>query len=88
MDTEELKVTWKYIRWKGQGRTPLSYCTYIAENKKHKHRLKAREGSELFELLKNTRIYKNSTIEQKKVLVDGVYDPNGKLIYVTNFRKS
>ncbi len=86
LTTETLRVTWKYIRWAGQGRTPTSYCTYVIENKKHKHRLKVREGSNLFELLKTTRIYKNQNKCEHELLVDGHYN-DSKLAYVTNPRK-
>jgi hypothetical protein len=86
MKQEILRITWKYIRWAGQGRTPTSYCTYIAENDNHKHRLKTKEGTKLFELLKETRIFKNRDQSEHELLVDGVYDGK-KLLYVTNFRK-
>jgi hypothetical protein len=84
--TETFRVIWKYIRWAGQGRTPMSYCTYIIKNEKHEHKLKVHEGSELFELLKTTRIYKNQNVCEYELLIDAHYD-NDKLINVTNFRK-
>lgn len=84
--TETLRVIWKYIRWAGQGRTPISYCTYIIENEKHKHKLKTYESTKLFELLKTTRIYKNKDVCEYELLVDAHYD-NNKLSYITNFRK-
>jgi len=84
---ETLRVTWKYIRWAGQGRTSISYCTYIIENEKHKHKLKAKDGTSLFELLKNTRIYKNNEQAEYELLVDGVYDQNNNLLKVINCRK-
>lgn len=83
---ETLRVTWKYIRWAGQGRTPVSYCSYIIENEKHKHRLKTKEGTKLFDLLKKTRIYKDRSMADYELLVDGVYH-RGNLMYVTNFRR-
>ena len=86
MNTETLRVTWKYIRWAGQGRTPQSYCTYVVENNNKKHKLKTVEGTKLFELLKNTRIYKDANQAEHELYVDGVYE-NGKFLYVTNFRK-
>lgn len=86
MIKENLRVTWKYIRWAGQGRTPISYCTYIAENENHRHKLKAKEGTKLFELLKKTRIYKDREQARDELYVEGVYE-NNKLLYVTNFRR-
>ena len=87
MKVETLRVVWKYIRWKGQGRTPMSYCSYIIQNKNHKHRLKVREGSPMFEILKETRIYKDKDKCEYELLVDGIYDKNNKLLYTTNYRK-
>jgi hypothetical protein len=86
MKYETLRVVWKYIRWAGQGRTPISYCTYIAENENHSHKLRTKDGTKLFELLKKTRIYKDEDQAETELLVDGVYDGN-KLLYVTNFRR-
>jgi hypothetical protein len=86
MNNETLRITWKYIRWAGQGRTPMSYCTYVAENENHKHKLKTKDGTKLFELLKKTRIYKDRDQSETELFVDGVYEDN-KLLYVTNFRK-
>ena len=86
MNNETLRVTWKYIRWAGQGRTPVSYCTYIAENANHRHKLKTKEGTKLFQLLKETRIYKDAEQSKNELLVDAAYE-NNKLLYVTNFRK-
>jgi hypothetical protein len=83
---ETLRVTWKYIRWAGQGRTPVSYCTYIIENKKHRHKLKALDGSKLFDLLKITRIYKNQNQCDYELLVDVRYN-NNRLTYITNPRR-
>ena len=85
MYNETLRVTWKYIRWAGQGRTPVSYCTYIAENENHQHKLRTKEGTKLFELLKETRIYKDREQAVHELYVEGVYE-NDKLLYVTNFR--
>lgn len=86
MERETLKVTWKIIRRSGQAcsRTPETYCTYIAENHKQKHKLKTIEGTKLFNLLENTVVSKLDKYDQK-VLIDGMYR-NGKLLYVTNFR--
>lgn len=86
MNNETLRVTWKYIRWAGQGRTPISYCTYIAENENHSHKLRTKEGTKLFDLLKKTRIYKDREQAVHELLLEGVYE-NDKLLYVTNFRK-
>jgi len=85
MDKETLQITWKFIRRAGYGRTPKTYCSYIAENENHKHRLMTIENTELFEILKSTIISKTDRYEFK-VLIDGMYS-NGKLLYVTNFRK-
>lgn len=82
---EILKVTWKIIRRKGYGRTPTTYCTYIAENKKHKHRVRTYEGSELFKLLSTTVISKHPKY-LSFVLVEGIYI-NGKLISIANPKK-
>lgn len=86
MNTETLRITWKYIRWAGQGRTPKTYCHYVAENENHKHKLKVFEGSNLFNLLKTTRIYKNCDKADYELFVEGVYD-KGQLLYVTNFKR-
>jgi len=85
MERETLNVTWKFIRRTGykSTRTPRTYCSYVIENKNHKHKLKTIEGTKLFDILSNTRI---SKIGEYDVLVDGIYQ-SGKLIYVTNFRK-
>lgn len=85
MEREILRVTWKIIRRAGYGRTPSTYCTYIAENEKHSHRLKTVEGTKLFELLENHIVSKNIDRCETKIYVDGMYH-NGKLKYVTNFR--
>lgn len=87
MERETLRVTWKFIRRSGyeSTRTPETYCSYIIENKKHKHRLKTIEGTKLFNILRNTTVSKVGNYEHD-VLVDGLYR-DGKLICVTNFRK-
>lgn len=85
MERQTLRVTWKIIRRAGYGRTKHTYCSYIIENKKYKHRLKTIEGTKLFEILKNNIISKTDRY-LFKVLVDGVYH-NGELQYVTNPRK-
>jgi hypothetical protein len=86
MNTETLKITWKYIRWAGQGRTPVTYCSYIAENENHKHRLKTIEGSDLFELLHNTRIGRKPRYPKcaYSILIDILYNNEGKVISITN----
>lgn len=84
--TETLRVTKKYIRWVRQGRTPISYCTYIAENKNHRHKLKVRDDSKLFDLLKSTRIYKNQNESEYDLLVDAHY-LGDKFTHITNPRK-
>ena len=83
MRRETLRVTWKIVRRKGYGRTPETYCSYIAENKNHKHRLRTPVGSKLFELLDKTIIHKNGV--SNDVLVDGMYRDD-ELLFVTNFR--
>jgi hypothetical protein len=83
MTLEVLKITWKIIRKAGH-RTPDTYCSYIAENENHKHKLKTVEDTKLFELLKNTTISANNEYE-KTVVIDGMYYKN-KLIYITNPR--
>lgn len=85
MKRETLKVTWKIVRRKGHGRTPESYCNYIIENETHKHRLKTKEGTKLFDILDKTTILKKGSVNEE-VLVDGIYIGN-KLLFVTNFRK-
>jgi len=84
MERQTLRVTWKIIRRAGHGRTKHTYCSYIAENGKHKHRLKTTEGTKLFEILRDNIISKTDRYAFK-VLVDGVYH-KGELQYVTNFR--
>ena len=85
METETLKVTWKIIRRAGQGRTPESYCSYIAENDNRAHRLKTHEGTKLFDILKKTKVSDSIDRYNFSVLIDGVYH-NNKLVFVTNFR--
>jgi hypothetical protein len=87
MERETLRVTWKFVRRSGYAstRTPETYCSYVIENKNHRHRLKTVKGTKLFEILKDTSISKLNNYEYE-VLVDGIYH-NGKLLYVTNFRK-
>jgi len=82
---ETLKVTWKIIRRKGYGRTPMTYCTYVVENEKHKHRMRTYEGSELFKLLETTTISKNPKYSHS-VYVDGTFCGD-KLISVSNPKK-
>lgn len=84
MKREIMKVTWKIIRRKGQGRTPETYCSYIIKNKKRKHRLRTNIGTILFELLNNITVSKSGSVE---IQMDGMYI-NNKLIYVCNFRKT
>jgi hypothetical protein len=87
MEHETLQVTWKIIRRTGYvcSRTKETYCSYITENKNHKHKLKTVEGTKLFDILASTVVSKLDKYEFK-VYVDGVYH-KGKLLYVTNFRK-
>jgi len=84
MDRETLRVTWKFIRRVGYGRTPETYCTYIAENENHKHKLRTVEGTKLFEILEKTIVSKTDRYEFK-VFVDGMYYKN-KLLFITNPR--
>jgi hypothetical protein len=84
--TETLQVVWKIIRRPYPCcRTKEIYCSYIAENKNHKHKLKTVEGTKLFDILASTVVSKLDKYEYK-VYLDGVYH-DGKLLYVTNFRK-
>jgi len=87
MEREALQVTWKIIRRAGYAcsRTKETYCSYIAENKNRKHKLKTVEGTKLFDILASTVVSKLDKYEFK-VYVDGVYH-KGELLYVTNFRK-
>jgi hypothetical protein len=87
MTPETLKITWKFIRRKGYGRTPATYCSYIAENENHKHRLKTVEGTKLFEILEKTYLNRSLTDKtgERSVLIDGIYH-NNKLISITNPR--
>lgn len=83
MIIEPLRITWKIIRRAGYGKTKHTYCTYIAENHKHKHRLKTVEGTKLFEMLEHTVICHNPDKMDRfndVVYVDGVYR-NGVLLY-------
>lgn len=84
MKPETLQITWKIIRRAGYGRTPATYCTYIAENEDHKHKLKTVEGTKLFELLASHKISARQEFE-KKIVVDAMYH-NDKLMYITNPR--
>jgi len=84
MDRETLRVTWKFIRRVGYGRTPETYCTYVAENENHKHKLRTVEGTKLFEILEKTIVSKTDRYEFK-VFVDGMYYKN-KLLFITNPR--
>ena len=84
MKRERLKVTWKIVRRKGYGRTPETYCSYIAENEKRKHRLRTNIGTKLFELLDNLYISKSGSEE---VHMDGMYIGD-ELMFVCNFRKT
>jgi hypothetical protein len=85
--TETLKITWKFIRRKGYGRTPATYCSYVAENEKHKHRLKTVEGTKLFKLLQDTRIARkpNHPAYASSILIDISYCGD-KVISITNPR--
>ena len=85
MECETLRVTWKIIRRAGHGRTPETYCSYIAENENRAHRLKTVEGTRLFNILDSTVVSPNAERYAFKVLIDGMYHHN-KLIYITNFR--
>lgn len=83
---EKLQVTWKIIRRTyPYSRTPKTYCSYIAENEKHKHRMRTFEGTKLFELLQTTTISKNPKYSYS-VFVDGTYYGD-KLVSITNPRK-
>jgi hypothetical protein len=88
MITESLKITWKIVRKatkiKGRGHTLNTYCSYVAENNNHKHRLKTREGTKLFEILNNT-IISDDDRYCNMVLIDGFYYKN-KLILLKNPR--
>jgi hypothetical protein len=85
MVQETLRVTWKLIRREGYGRTKQTYCTYIAENKNHKHKLKTLEGSKLFEILEKTIVSDNDRYSSLSVFIDAYYVKK-RLIYITNFR--
>ena len=84
MKRETLKVTWKFVRRKGYGRTPETYCSYIVENEKRKHRLRTNLGTRLFELLNSIYISESATAELQ---MDGMYIGDN-LMYVCNFRKT
>jgi len=85
MISETLRVTWKFIRRVGYGRTPETYCSYLAENENHKHKLRTVEGTKLFDILAKTIVSKTNRYDYM-VFIDGMYHKD-KLIYVTNFRK-
>lgn len=84
MTRETLRVTWKIIRRAGQGRNVNTYCSYIVENNKYKHKLKTIKGTKLFDLLENNMICVNE-LNKHNIYVDGVYK-NNKLICVSNAR--
>lgn len=85
MKTETLRVVWKIIRRKGDGRTPATYCRYNVENKNHQHKLRVSEGTKLFDLLSKTIISKSEDYYEKHLYVDCVYY-NNILIKVINPR--
>jgi len=88
MIVEQLRVTWKFIRRAGFGKTKHTYCTYIAENENHKHKLKTIEGTKLFNLLQKTVIahsYSDGNRFDKIIFMDSVYR-NNELKFVRNFR--
>jgi hypothetical protein len=84
---ETLRVTWKMIRRSGypSTRTPQTYCDFIIENEKHKHRRMVYEKSELFKLLSSTTISKNPKYSSY-VIVEGIYNGD-KLIGLINPKK-
>jgi len=83
---ETLRIVKKMIRRPyPYMRTPKTYCSYIAENENHKHKLRVYEGSELFDILASTTISKDPKYFWR-VFIDGVY-ANDKLISITNPRK-
>jgi hypothetical protein len=72
----------------GYGRTKKTYCRYVAENSRHKHKLKTVEGTVLFDILEKTVVSHNplsSNRFQNLVFIDAAY-LKGKLIFITNFR--
>lgn len=85
MIKECLKITWKFIRRADidrGGRTPETYCSYVAENKNHKHKLKTIEGTKLFDLLQNTVVSHNNLKLDRFdniIYIDGVYFKNNLL---------
>jgi hypothetical protein len=88
MVIEQLKVTWKFIRKAGYGRTKHTYCTYIVENENHQHKLKTIKGTKLFEMLAKTVVahkYSDGNRFNKIIIMDGVYS-NNELVLVRNFR--
>jgi hypothetical protein len=84
MKIEKLKVVWKIIRKKGQGKVNKTYCTYIVQNENKKHTLRTYKGTKLFRLLNNTLI---SPRADSEVHLYGMYDVNDNLICVQNFSK-
>lgn len=86
---ESLQVTWKLIRRAGYGKTKHTYCSYVIENEKHRHKLKTVEGTKLFDLLEKTVITHNPKTKDRfsdKIFVDAVYR-NDELLYIKNPRK-
>ncbi len=88
MIVEQLRVTWKLIRRAGYGKTKHTYCTYIIENEKYKHKLKTIEGTKLFDMLQKTVISHNPDKLDRfntLIFIDGVYR-DGELRYIKNPR--
>ena len=87
MKSETLKITWKIIRKATpKVRTKETYYSYIAENERHRHRLRAFENSVLFKMLEKTVVSSKKMRYEKSIFIDGIYSNNDKLMYVTNFR--
>jgi len=85
METDTLVITWKRVIRKGYGRTPKTYCVFIAQNEEHRHRRRVEEGTELFDILNKTIVSPYFDRYGKRVLIDGVYY-NNSLLKIINPR--
>jgi len=85
MRTETLIVTWKRIIRKGYGRTPTTYCKYIAQNEEHRHKRRVEQNTKLFDILKDTIVSTHLDRYEKQVVVEGVYY-NNTLVKIINPR--
>jgi hypothetical protein len=85
MKTELLTITWKRIIRKGYGRTPKTYCKFIAQNERHSHKRRVEEGTELFNILSKNIVSPHVLRYEKQVVIEAEYHDN-QLIRLSNPR--